>query len=104
MAMTTKQLRNFSWMSQASYLDFTGIGVATPAATILDRLGNSPINPDKNFALEQARDFLGLNSPSDSAAGFSYQADKPNDSVGFSATVFKSNDSNEYTVAVRGIS
>ena len=96
MAITIKQLLNYSWMSQASYLDFNGLIANDSTLNFISKLKDSPINTDKIFAVEQANTF------SSSSSGFSFQDDMPNDNVGFSATVFKSNESNHYIFSVRG--
>ena len=91
MAMTIKQLLDFSWMSQASYLDFSG------ARDFWLKLTSSQINADKIFSPNQATAFT------DAANGYSFINYTPNDASGFSATVFKSNSAtNDYTIAVRG--
>lgn len=105
MAITIKQLLNYSWISQASYLSFEGLDKNTLVTTVQERLGRGLINEDKNFASEQAKTFLGLTTPAD---GFSFQAYRPNrgnifsGGDGFSATVFKANAGGQYTIAVRG--
>lgn len=91
MALTIKQLLDYSWMSQASYLDFNG------TRDFISELKNSPsINPDKILADNQAALFADLTN------GYSFISYTPNDLTGFSATVFKSNADNTYTIAVRG--
>lgn len=91
MAMTIKQLLDFSWMSQASYLDFSG------SRSFQAMLTNSPINPDKLFSPTQATLFT---APTN---GYSFVNYQPNDPTGFFATVFKSNStSNDYTIVVLG--
>ena len=95
MTITTKQLLDFSRMSQASYLDFTGLSQNDPNA-LETKLKTGTINADKIFASAQATAFT------DPTTGFSFINAKPNDVTGFSATVFKENGSNEYTIAVRG--
>lgn len=99
MALTIKQLTNYSWMSQASYLDFIGVS----AANFEDRLQDiQQINNDKIFAIEQARAFTG-SATTDPTDGFSFVSYAPNyQDTGFSATVFKSNADGSYTIAVRG--
>ena len=80
MTLTIKKLLNYSWMSQASYLDFSG------SRSFLDELKSSPINRDKILANDQA---LSFTNPTD---GFSFVSYAPNyQDTGFSATVFKSN-------------
>ncbi len=101
MAITTKRLLDYSWMSQASYLDFSGLSNSTSATIIQGRLTDSSINAANNFATEQARNFLGLNTV-DSADGYAFINQRPNTSSGFSATVFSSNAGAGYTIAVRG--
>lgn len=105
MAITIKQLRDYSWMSQASYLSFEELNKNTLVTTVRERLRAGLINEDKNFATQQAETFLGLTTPAD---GFSFQAYQPNrgnifsGGDGFSATVFKANADGQYTIAVRG--
>lgn len=41
MALTTKQLLNYSWMSQASYLEFTGLLNGTSGAVLEGKLTNT---------------------------------------------------------------
>lgn len=96
MAMTIKQLLNFSWMSQSSYLDFTGLFQNNPLG-LEAKLQEKIINPDKVFSASQATTFT------DPTNGYSFISYKPNDSTGFSATVFKTNDTTtDFTIAVRG--
>ena len=38
MAITSKQLLNYSWMSQASYLDFTGLLTSDPIDKFIGKL------------------------------------------------------------------
>ena len=96
MAMTIKQLLNSCWMSQASYLNFTGLAQNDQQALRND-LQNSTINASNIFTTAQAAVFTDL------ASGFGFTSYRPNDSSGFSATVFKANSAlNDYTIAVRG--
>ena len=101
MALTIKQLTNYSWMSQASYLDFTGLAQNNPDA-LEGKLINSIINAHDVFTATQAETFTGSNT-ADSTDGFRFVSYAPNyQDTGFSATVFKSNADNSYTIAVRG--
>lgn len=97
MALAIDQLLNYSWMSQASYLDFSGLSSGASgtvlASTLKDRNG---INPEKLLADTQATLFT---SP---ATGYSFINTHPNDLTGFSATVFKSNADNTYTIESKG--
>jgi hypothetical protein len=103
MALTIKQLTNYAWMSQASYLDFTGISNGATSTALEGKLITSVINAHDIFTADQARAFTGLNTISDSTDGFSFVSYAPNyQDTGFSATVFKSNADNSYTIAVRG--
>lgn len=95
MTMTINQLMDFSWMSQAAYLDFLGL-VQGDRQALINKLQEITINDDKIFSPDQATAFT------DSTNGFSFVNYTPNDSTGFSATVFKSNSANEYTISVRG--
>ena len=102
MALTVKQLLNYSWMSQASYLDFTGVSNGATGTTLEGKLVTSIINAHDIFTSDQAKTFTGSNT-TDPADGFSFVSYAPNyQDTGFSATVFKSNADNSYTIAVRG--
>jgi len=92
MTLDSRALRNYAWLSQAAYLDLSGLG----AGGLSDRLEDSAINADKEFAHAQALEFT------DPSTGYSFQAYSPNDDTGFAATVFKSSSDNSYTIAVRG--
>ncbi|MDP3608619.1 MAG: hypothetical protein Q8R74_06040 [Methylophilus sp.] len=70
MALTIKQLTNYSWMSQASYLDFSGLIFNDPR--LASNLKNSSINADKILADAQASTFT---DPTD---GFSFVSYAPN--------------------------
>ena len=95
MVLTTKQLKDYSWMSQASYLNMLSSADAQVALT------TSVLSSGKNFSAAQAQSFLGTNTQS-LTDGFNFISHQSNDSSGFSATVFKSNASGAYTIAVRG--
>ena len=69
MALTIKQLTNYSWMSQASYLDFTGLTQNNPDA-LKGKQKNSIINAHNVFTATQAETFLGSNT-ANSNDGFS---------------------------------
>lgn len=103
MALTIKQLTNYSWMSQASYLDFSGFSSGTLSDDLESRLiDDERINAHNVFTADQAEAFTGSNT-SDPTDGFSFVSYAPNYlDTGFSATVFKSNADNSYTIAVRG--
>jgi Ca2+-binding RTX toxin-like protein len=104
MTLTIKQLTNYSWMSQASYLDFTGVLNGATGLALDGKLTNKDsINAHNIFAADQAGLFTGSATPSNSTDGFSFVSYAPNyQDTGFSATVFKSNADNSYTIAVRG--
>ena len=96
MATTFLNFRNYSWMSQASYRNFVGL-LPNNAADLKAKLAATNGFSDSNkLATAQAEIFT------DAATGFSFQNHKANDSEGFSATVFKSNENGEITIAVRG--
>jgi hypothetical protein len=60
MALTTKQLLNYAWMSQAAYLDFTGLSNGASGVSLEARLKSSPaLNKDKILADEQSKAFTG---------------------------------------------
>ncbi|MDO8262337.1 MAG: putative Ig domain-containing protein [Gallionella sp.] len=95
MAMTIKQLLDFSWMSQAAYLDFSGL-VQNDSEALIDKLKTGTINAGNIFAPGQATTFT------DPTNGFNFISHMPNDWTGFSATVFESNTDGSYTISVRG--
>ena len=101
--ITSEKAATYAWMSQASYLDFESLLLASSGnitgSILANRLkGAQPINPDKIFAEQQATEIA------DDATGQSLVAQLPNTIGGTSFTVFKSNDSRDgsYTIAVRG--
>lgn len=102
MALTIKQITNYAWMSQASYLDFGGLSQNALPSQIEDKLTNTgSINAHDVFTIDQAKAFTGSNTTA--LDGFSFVSYAPNyQDTGFSATVFKSNADNSYTIAVRG--
>jgi hypothetical protein len=71
MALTIKQLLNYSWMSQASYLDFSG------TRDIQLKLTDSSINQSNNFTDIQAQMFTDSATPADSTDGFSFVSQQP---------------------------
>lgn len=87
--------RNYSWMSQASYLDLSEV-VWGDRAGFVGMLQDSFINIDKKFTANQAAVF------SDSSTGYSLISQLQNTTNGASLTVFKGNKDGSYTVAVRG--
>ncbi|MHB1429787.1 MAG: alpha/beta hydrolase family protein [Rhodocyclaceae bacterium] len=91
---TTKAM-NYSWMSQASYLDLTAV-VQGNADSLRDGLQTKSINDDNIFSQQQADIFI------DSTTGYSFINQLPNTVNGTSATVFRSNADGSYTIAVRG--
>ena len=92
-SMTKK--RDYSWMSQASYLDFVNLQ-AGDSNELKKKLELSPINSTKIFADEQINSFV------DGNTGYQFLSHQANTDSGFSATVFKSNADGSYTFAVRG--
>ena len=64
MALTIKQLMDYSWMSQASYLNYQGLVVADPFA-LEGRLKDSTINKSNQFTDFQAKLFTGSATPAD---------------------------------------
>jgi len=98
MALTIAQQLEFAWMSQASYLSFSGLG-GNDQQGLINTLLNSTLNPNNKFAPAQATIFTDLTT------GYSFFNHRPNTSSGFSATVFQSNADSAaqgYTIAVRG--
>ncbi len=75
---------NYSWMSQASYLDL-GTVVSGDTSGLIRRLQDSLLNNDKIFAADQATSFT------DPTSGYSLISQLPNTTNGTSLTVFKSN-------------
>ena len=97
MITSLTSLKLLSWLSQASYLDFTGVPAGTNGSNLKTLLTNNPLSLANKFAEKQADIFT------DAATGYSFQHHQPNISGnGFSATVFKSNADSSYTIAVRG--
>ena len=86
---------NYSWMSQASYLDLTAV-VPGSINSLVGYLKQSSLNNDKKFAALQADTFT------DPTAGYGFISQLPNTTNGTSLTVFKSNADGSYTIAVRG--
>lgn len=91
-------LRDLAWLSQASYLDFTGLDKNSTQALVAARLQNSTLAQRNRFTAEQASTLLGISG----GPAYSFQHYAPDDSYGFSASVFKSSSGNEYTIAIRG--
>ena len=90
------ELRDYAWMSQASYLDLKNV-IEGNVATLLDELEGSTFAPDKQFAEIQAKEFT------DASAGYYFVDHMQDDATsGFSASVFSSNNNSEYTIAIRG--
>ncbi len=81
MALTIKQQLDFSWMSQASYLDFNGLA-QNDQQGLRNKLQNSIINANNKFATEQATTFT------DTTDGYNFISHIPNTDSGFSVTVF----------------
>ena len=107
MPLTIKQLIEFSWMSQAAYLSLEGLDTNTPSSVLEQALRdsqNTNVGLNNVFSTKQATAFTGTSTPNDSNDGFAVVSHTPNDSTGFSATVFKSNaaNTNRFTIAVRG--
>lgn len=95
MASAMEALRKFAWASQAAYLDLLGLGRDSQPDQISTRLQQSTRAQHNRFARTQADVFAGLRGD---ATGL-LQHHTPNDSYGFSATVFKAPAGNEYTIA-----
>ncbi|MDR1367358.1 MAG: hypothetical protein LBJ76_01390 [Candidatus Accumulibacter sp.] len=95
MSIDLTKAMNYSWMSQAAYLDITSVipGSADSLANYLKRIS---INPGNIFAEKQADHFT------DASTGFSFIDQLPNTAYGTSITVFESNADGSYTLAVRG--
>ena len=95
MTINFKAATNYSWMSQASYLDLSAVTPGS-ANSLVGSLKQNSLNDDKVFADKQAATFV------DPATGYSLFSQLPNTTNGTSLTVFKSNEDNTYTIAVRG--
>jgi hypothetical protein len=95
MSMDMTKAMNYSWMSQASYLDLSSVILGSPGS-LRDYLQLKALNDDKIFAADQATLFT------DPANGFSLISHLPNTPNGTSLTVFSSNADGSYTLAVRG--
>jgi len=95
MSINFNTAMNYSWMSQASYLNLSAVN-NSDVNEFKDALKNSSLNPDKKFSATQATLFTNANT------GYSLISQLPNTTNGTSATVFKSNADGSYTIAVRG--
>ena len=95
MTINLTAAKNYSWMSQASYLDLSVV-IAGNRSSLIGNLIDSPLNADKIFAANQADSFT------DPTTGYSFINQLPNTVNGTSATVFRSNANGSYTIAVRG--
>lgn len=95
MSIDTTKAMNYSWMSQAAYLDLAAVSTNNTFA-LLDALQNSALNAQKKFFEQQAKIFT------DPATSFSFISQLPNTGNGTSLTVFTSNKDGSYTIAVRG--
>ena len=93
--MNASSRRNYSWMAQSSYLNLVPVTKGTipffRALTVDDGFAN-----DKRFTSVQASAFIDVES------GILVTNHQPNDTAGFSATVFKTSASNSFTIAIRG--
>ncbi len=94
MSKTVENAMYYSWMSQASYLNLSGI---TPLNdNVLDKALQQENNfaDDKLFTAEQAESFVN---------DYNFVHQQPNTYGGMSATIFQDkSDSGSYTFAVRG--
>jgi hypothetical protein len=91
---TIKQYVEFAQLAQASYALFN---VAVDDKTALQ-------SEEGNFTNTETNGFLGLDDAGNQipAKGFTRLHHTPNDPFGFSATLFKGNESGEITLAIRG--
>ena len=104
MTLSISNLVGYSWLSQAAYLNLSGLNSTTSTGTLEQALKDSQgseIGRDNRFATKQAGLFTG-SATFDPTDGFNFIDHHANDLFGFSATVFKSNADSSYTVAVRG--
>ncbi len=83
---TLKQLFEFSQLAQAAYAHLEN---GSPPSAFVN-------NDTAEFSLSQATVFL------DDATGYSLLHHQPNDPNGFSASIFRSNNTGEITIAFRG--
>jgi Ca2+-binding RTX toxin-like protein len=95
MSIDTTKAMNYSWMSQAAYLDLVGIA-ANDTGALIAALQSSPLNNQNKFVEQQAKAFTNVTN------GYSFINQLPNTVNGTSATLFKSNADGSYTIAVRG--
>ncbi len=86
---------NYSWMSQASYLDLTSV-ILDSAESLRTYLKARTINEGNIFADQQAIAFT------DPAPRYSFINQLANTPNGTSATVFKSNKDGSDSIAIRG--
>ncbi|WP_205074060.1 hypothetical protein [Parvibium lacunae] len=93
--MDSKKLRDYAWMSQASYL---GLDDAVPysQSSLFGQLIGDAFNKANLFFDGQAKLFTNTTN------GYSFVSQLPNTPNGTSLTVFKSNADGSYDIAVRG--
>ncbi len=93
--MDILKIRDYSWMSQASYLGLDDV-VEGNVDSLKSQLAFDSYNVDNKFSNEQANIFV------NAGTGYAFVNHLKNTASGFSASVFSSNESSEYTIAVRG--
>ncbi|MEO8628242.1 MAG: lipase family protein [Betaproteobacteria bacterium] len=98
MDINHRKLAAYAWLSQASYRALDNLSGNQVRAFIekLTTVNDDGFSPGNVFTQQQA------DSLTDSAIGYSFVNQYPNDAAGFSATVFRSNENGSYTIAVRG--
>jgi Ca2+-binding RTX toxin-like protein len=95
MSFDTAKAMNYSWMSQASYLDLTPV-IPGSADSLVSYLKRISINSGNIFSDQQAKVFA------NPTTGYSFINQLPNTANGTSASVFKNNADGTYAIAVRG--
>ncbi|MGQ0509506.1 MAG: hypothetical protein ACT4P9_02745 [Betaproteobacteria bacterium] len=101
--MNLRQLRDLSWMSNAAYNNFRSEARENPQFLAEDLSRPAAANPSgpSTFTKEQADAFTGVRADAGQAT-YTLLWHEPNTSSGFSATVFRNEQSGETTLAVRG--
>ncbi|MDZ7651119.1 MAG: hypothetical protein U5L03_00355 [Burkholderiaceae bacterium] len=103
--MHYSKLRDYAFLSQASYRNLTALPRGSGGVALEDKLtDNAPgvLNPPNRFAIDQAKLLTG-SVTADPTDGYTFLHQTPNGPRGFSASVFESNAPERRTViAIRG--
>jgi hypothetical protein len=99
------RLRNYAFLSQASYRNLTALLSGASAVDLEAALKDAQVgvlSPGNRFAAAQAELLTGRATTADPTDGYTYIDQRPNRPSGFSATAFQSNADGRIVLAVRG--